>query len=147
MMKKHHMKKSYVPNFKLVFNHFCIHPGSKVVIEGVGKSLGLTNYDIEPSLMALHRFGNTSSSGIWYELAYIEAKNRLKAGDNVWQLGLGSGFKCNSAVWRVLRTIDENELFLGDNPWHDCIHRYPVHEDLSKLPHVVNALSFLQKLT
>ena len=133
--------KAYVPNFKLSFDHFCIHPGSKAVIEGVGKSLALNDYDIEPSLMGLHRFGNTSCSGIWYELAYIEAKKRLKVGDKVWQIGLGSGFKCNSAVWKVLRTLD-GPIFEA-NPWHDCIHRYPVHGDLSNLPHVIRALQLV----
>ena len=138
--------KPYVPNFKRAFNHFCIHPGSKAVIEGVGKSLGLSGYDLEPSLMALHRFGNTSCSGIWYELAYCEAKKRLKEGDKVWQLGLGSGFKCNSAVWRVLRPLNHEPLVEFCNPWADCIGRYPISKDLSSLPHVIQTLAMLQKL-
>jgi 3-ketoacyl-CoA synthase len=131
-----------VPNFKLALDHFCIHPGSKAVILGVGKNLGLTDYDLEPSLMGLHRFGNTSCCGIWYELAYIEAKKRLKPGDKVWQIGLGSGFKCNSAVWKVLRSLDDEPL-LEDNPWDDCIHRYPVRAELSDLPHVIRTLPFV----
>lgn len=133
--------KPYVPNFKLAFDHFCIHPGGKAVIEGVGKSLSLSAYDTEPSMMSLHRFGNTSCSGVWYILAYSEAKRRLQKGDKVWQIGLGSGFKCTTAVWRVLKTIDKPVL--EGNPWQDCIHRYPVLEELFNLPHVRSVTPFL----
>ncbi|GLJ43737.1 hypothetical protein SUGI_0910690 [Cryptomeria japonica] len=111
----------YVPNFKLAFQHFCIHPGGRSVISGIGKSLKLSEYDLEPSRMALFRFGNTSSSGVWYEVAYMEAKRRLKVGERVLQIALGSGFKCNTAVWEVLRQTYPLETTC----WDDCIHRYP----------------------
>ncbi|MCO5594371.1 hypothetical protein L7F22_048401 [Adiantum nelumboides] len=124
----------YVPNFKLAFEHFCIHPGGRAVIEGVGRGLHLQPYDIEPSAMALHRFGNTSCSGVWYVLAYMEAKARLKQGDRVWQIGLGSGFKCNSVVLKVLRDLNSEY----ENPWHSCVHRYPVREELIRFPHIVS---------
>eukprot|EP01018_Ginkgo_biloba_P038615 Gb_08307 [translate_table: standard] len=113
--------KPYVPNFKLAFEHFCIHPGGRAVINGIGKNLKLTDYDTEPALMTLHRFGNTSSSGLWYEVAYMEAKARVKKGDRIWQIALGSGFKCNSAVWKVMRDVDPSET----NVWSDCIDCYP----------------------
>lgn len=48
-----------------------------------------------------------SSSSIWYVLAYIESLRGVKRGDRVWQMGFGSGFKCNSAVWKALRTVKE----------------------------------------
>ena len=75
--------------------------------------------------MTLYRFGNTSSSSLWYELAYSEAKGRIKKGDRVWQIAFGSGFKCNSAVWHALQTI--NPKYEKNNPWIDEIDKFPVY--------------------
>jgi hypothetical protein len=69
------------------------------------KQLSLSKEMMEPSRAGLYRFGNVSSTSIWYVLAYIETFRGVKAGDKVWQLGFGSGFKCNSAVWRANRTL------------------------------------------
>jgi 3-ketoacyl-CoA synthase len=79
---------------------------------------------MEPSRMTLYRFGNTSSSSLWYELSYCEAKGRIKKGDRVWQIAFGSGFKCNSAVWKALRAVDAAES-LG--PWAQDVDVLPVH--------------------
>ena len=40
-------------------------------------------------------------------MANIETRAGLKRGDRVWQIAFGSGFKCNSAVWRTLRATNE----------------------------------------
>ncbi|XP_047971997.1 3-ketoacyl-CoA synthase 5-like [Salvia hispanica] len=122
--------KPYIPDFKEAFEHFCIHAGGRAVIDELQKSLQLTNEQVEASRMALHRFGNTSSSSLWYELSYIESKGRMRKGDRVWQIAFGSGFKCNSAVWRCNRTIK----LPVEGPWADCIDKYPVHiPDVVKL--------------
>jgi len=91
---------SYVPDFKKAFQHFCIHAGGRAIIDGLEENLKLEAHHVEPSRATLYRYGNTSSSSIWYELAFIEWSKRIKKGDNVFQIALGSGFKCNSAVWR-----------------------------------------------
>ncbi|OIV91538.1 hypothetical protein TanjilG_08950 [Lupinus angustifolius] len=112
----------HVPNFKKAFEHFCIHAGGKSVIDAIEENLKLQKEDGEASRMALYRFGNTSSSSLWYELCYLEAKGRVKKGDRVWQIAFGSGFKCNSAVWKCVSYIDPNET----NAWSDRIHLYPI---------------------
>lgn len=117
--------KPYVPNFNQVFDHFCIHAGGRAVIDELQTGLRLSDHQVEASRMALHRFGNTSSSSIWYELSYTEAKGRMKEGDRVWQIAFGSGFKCNSAVWRCNRNIKVKTD--GYGPWRECIAKYPVH--------------------
>ncbi|CAM8882106.1 unnamed protein product [Rhodiola kirilowii] len=115
--------KPYIPDFKQAFDHFCIHAGGRAVIDELQKSLQLSSEHVEASRMTLHRFGNTSSSSLWYEMSYIESKGRMKKGNRVWQIAFGSGFKCNSAVWAANRTVKTPV----DGPWADCIDRYPVH--------------------
>ncbi|KAL8470649.1 hypothetical protein ACS0TY_033273 [Phlomoides rotata] len=115
--------KPYIPDFKQAFEHFCIHAGGRAVIDELQKSLRLTDEQVEASRMTLHRFGNTSSSSLWYELNYIESKGRMKRGDRVWQIAFGSGFKCNSGVWKCNRTVK----IPVEGPWADCIDKYPVH--------------------
>lgn len=125
VIRKRFMKfeEIYVPDFKSVIEHFCLPCSGKGVIREVGKGLKLGEREIECALMTLHRFGNQSSSSLWYELAYLEAKERVKKGDNIWLLGMGSGPKCCSVVLKCIRPI------IGDShmgPWADCVHQYPI---------------------
>ncbi|XP_048550284.1 3-ketoacyl-CoA synthase 4-like [Triticum urartu] len=76
--------RQYIPNFCLAFEHFCIHVGGPAVITSVQHGLDLSDKHVEASRMTLHRFGNQLSASVWYELAYIEAKGRMKKGNRVW---------------------------------------------------------------
>ena len=116
--------KPYIPDFKLAFDHFCIHAGGRAVLDELEKNLKLTDWHMEPSRMTLFRFGNTSSSSLWFELAYTEAKGRIRKGHRLWQIAFGSGFKCNSAVWKALRKVNPAQ---EKNPWMEEIHRFPVN--------------------
>ncbi|CAK8544960.1 unnamed protein product [Lathyrus sativus] len=122
--------KPYIPDFKLAFEHFCIHAGGRAVLDEIQKNLQLSEWHMEPSRMTLHRFGNTSSSSLWYELAYAEAKGRVAKGDRVWQIAFGSGFKCNSAVWKAVRDLPVVGDWRG-NPWDDSVDKYPVSVPVS----------------
>ncbi|KAM1989488.1 hypothetical protein ACFX15_030842 [Malus domestica] len=81
--KKKTNYKPYIPDYKLAFEH---------------KNLELTEDYMEASRKTLERFGDTFSSSVWYELAYLEATSKIKRGGRFWQLTFGSGFKCNSVV-------------------------------------------------
>ncbi|GLJ37321.1 hypothetical protein SUGI_0757170 [Cryptomeria japonica] len=116
------MNKQFIPDFRRPFDHICIHSGGKAVVRAVEKGLNLSSAVTEPSKMVLYRFGNTSSSSTWYQFQYLESKGRMKKGQKIWQICLGSGFKCNSGVWIVNRDITPS----GDNAWSDCIVDYPV---------------------
>eukprot|EP00887_Chlorella_sp_A99_P006245 scaffold3.g6245.t1 len=105
----------YIPDFKLAFEHFCIHTGGRGVIDAIERQLELGPDLVGPSRESLYRYGNLSSPSIWYVLANIETKQGVRKGERVWQIAFGSGFKCNSAVWRALRNInDRHDAWLED---------------------------------
>merc|ERR1712151_1199203 len=100
--------QAYTPDFSKGVDHFCIHAGGRAVIDGVQKNLRLSDQHMEPSRQTLFDFGNTSSSSIWYEAEWIERFGNLSKGQRILQVTFGSGFKCNTAVWRTLR-VDQNK--------------------------------------
>jgi len=94
--------RPYVPDFKRGIDHFCIHAGGRGVIDGIQKNLQLSPTHVEASRYALMKYGNTSSSSIWYECDYIRKEMSLRRGQRLLQVAFGSGFKCNTAVWLCL---------------------------------------------
>ena len=97
--------KPYIPDFKQAFGHFCVHAG--------GRARGDRWAAEEAAVIGWGRRGVQDEAAplwqhfiftIWYEMSYTESKGRMKKGERVWQIALGSGFKCNNAVWKCNRT-------------------------------------------
>jgi 3-ketoacyl-CoA synthase len=88
------------------------------VIEQLAARLRLPPRSADASSMTLRWFGNTSSTSVWYELAFLEATRRVRRRHRVWQLALGSGFKCFSAVWEAAR---DDLACSPSNPWRDFL--------------------------
>ena len=101
MSKKYAEKPSYVPDFKKAFKHYCIHPGGRGVLDAMQDNLALTDDMMKPSRATLNYFGNTSSSGIWYELGWMESYGRVKKGDLVLFEAMGGGFTWGAALARM----------------------------------------------
>ncbi len=95
-------KVTYTPHLKSAVQHLCIHPGGRAVLDTLQQKLRLSDDDMKPSRHVLHKYGNTSSSSIWYELDFLQREHNVKPGHKVLQLAFGSGFKCNSIVWKRL---------------------------------------------
>ncbi|CAN4093750.1 unnamed protein product [Withania somnifera] len=117
----------YNPDFSKSIDHFFPHVGGKPVLDDLQKKMGFSDEQMEAARMTLYRFGNTSTCSIWYEVAYVEAKGRVRKGNILWQIAFGSGFKCSSVIWRATRSADHNNI----NPWCDEIHEFPV--DVSEI--------------
>merc|ERR1712110_701380 len=83
-----------------------IHAGGRAVLDGVQEKLRLSGECMRPSKETLYDWGNTSSSSIWYETEHVERFGNLREGDRILQVAFGSGFKCNTAVWRTL-SVDQ----------------------------------------
>ena len=126
-----------VPNFGAAAEHFCLPTTWAPMIRRLGQGIGLGEKQMEAALMTYHRFGNQSAASLWYQLAYHEAKGLVRKGDKVWQLGVGTGLKVNSAVWERVAADEDDLAGVGRDgksarpaerrgPWMDCIHRYPV---------------------
>ncbi|KAJ0967064.1 hypothetical protein J5N97_023981 [Dioscorea zingiberensis] len=111
-----------VPEFRTAVKHYCMPASGRVVIREIGRGMGLGEKEVEAALVTFRRFGNQSSAAMWYQLAYLEGKQRIRKGEKVWQLGMGSGPKCNSVVWERLKVARGEEAHKG--PWDDCLHRY-----------------------
>lgn len=47
--------KPYIPDFKLAFEHFCIHAGGRAVLDELEKNLDLSEWHMEPSRMTLYK--------------------------------------------------------------------------------------------
>lgn len=60
--------RPYIPDFKLAFEHFCIHTGGRGVIDAIEKQLELRPDNVGPSRETLFRYGNVSSASIWCAL-------------------------------------------------------------------------------
>lgn len=119
--------KPYTPDFRHAIDHFFPHVGGSSVINEVERNLKL---DAEAPRMTLYRFGNLSSSTVWYELAYAEAKRRIKKGDRIWLMAYGSGFKCSSIILRAMRSVDQDKT----NPWLGEIDDFPIQLNLERVP-------------
>ncbi|XP_039796031.1 3-ketoacyl-CoA synthase 4-like [Panicum virgatum] len=113
------------PNFLTAASHFCLPSSGMPMIRRLAEGLGLGELEAEAALMTFQRFGNQSAASLWYQLAYHEAKGRVRRGDRVWQLGMGSGPKANSVVWERVGG-DTDPAAAGDGPWANCIHRFPI---------------------
>lgn len=106
-LTKREVPEAYKPDWSKGIDHFCIHAGGRAVIDGVQEGLALKDEHMTASRQTLHDWGNTSSSSIWYEAEYIERFENLRKGQRLMQVAFGSGFKCNSAVWKTLRVDAE----------------------------------------
>lgn len=95
-------KITYTPHIKRAVDHLCLHAGGRGVLDVLQQSLQLTDEDMKPSRDVLNEHGNTSSSSIWYELEHLERNQKVGRGQKVLQLSFGSGFKCNSVIWKRL---------------------------------------------
>ncbi|XP_071690560.1 3-ketoacyl-CoA synthase 2-like [Rutidosis leptorrhynchoides] len=130
--------RPYVPNYSTAVDHFLPHVGGRPVLDELQKTLGFSDENMEASRMTFYRYGNTSSSSIWYELAYVEAKRRVRKGNRVWQIAFGSGFKCQSVIWHAMETVDRDDK----NPWTDEIAAFPVDlTDLQPFPEFFESLN------
>ncbi len=94
--------KSFIPDFRSGIAHFCIHAGGSKLLRVIGDKLKLDETLLAPSKRTLEKYGNVSSSSVWYEMNEIRHQDNWRSGEKILQIAFGAGFKCNSAVWAII---------------------------------------------
>ena len=54
-------------------------PGGRAVLDTMEKQLKLSEHYMEPSRAGLYRFGNVSSTSVWYVLAWDELRSDVRS--------------------------------------------------------------------
>ncbi|CAL5982095.1 3-ketoacyl-CoA_synthase [Hexamita inflata] len=103
--------KYEIPKINKAVDNFCFHTGGRGVLDAMQAQFNLSDEQIAPSRASLYKYGNVSSPSIWYELAYHEQTNSIQKNNMIWQVAFGSGFKCNSLVWKALKTIKDDKTY------------------------------------
>jgi hypothetical protein len=112
--------KPYLPDFTLAFEHVCIHTGGRGVIDEMEKQLKLTPKLMQPSRDALYRFGNVSSSSIWFE----SPTTSFPSFPNV-----ASFLSCATGLCAMISTISALCLLLL-SVWEILLFLYPMTQTL-----------------
>ncbi len=69
----------YKPSFNTAFDHFCIHTGGRGMLDSMEKQLSLSPAHLQPSRETLKRYGNTSSSSIWYLIVTLSFSQSVES--------------------------------------------------------------------
>jgi predicted naringenin-chalcone synthase len=77
--------------------HWCIHPGGKRILEGIGKGLALTQEDLATSYKILRNYGNMSSATVLFVLKDLW-DNSTKEGEHIFAAAFGPGLTMESLI-------------------------------------------------
>jgi alkylresorcinol/alkylpyrone synthase len=81
-------------------SHWAIHAGGTAVLTEVGRKLGLSEHDLEPSLHVFSQFGNMSSPTVLFALRRILDTREPEPGSYAVLLAFGAGFSGFAALLR-----------------------------------------------
>ncbi len=81
-------------------NHWIIHTGGAAVIDGVKKSLSLSEYDVRHTRSVLRDYGNVSSGSVLLSLERLLAETICTSGDLGIMLAMGPGASFDAALLR-----------------------------------------------
>ncbi|KAK3005357.1 hypothetical protein RJ639_015874 [Escallonia herrerae] len=95
-----------IPDFKRAFEHFCIHARGRTVILAFEKSLKLTKEASRPLQLLFIGSATLPFLRSGMKLCYMEAKGRMRRGDQVWQVAFWSGFKCGGIVRKCVCEVE-----------------------------------------
>jgi 3-ketoacyl-CoA synthase len=115
-----------VPAFHRELDHFCIHAGGKAVVAGISNTLSLSEAQAAASVRTLYKYGNTSSSSVWYSLYECERGQHVpgdpRSGCDSWEEedahAAAAGYKRGSRYSEmdavdVAGAIGKRDIYLG----------------------------------
>jgi len=77
-----------------------VHPGGPKVLEGVARSLELSDAALRASWQVWERYGNLSSATVFFILQELQACSPPAAGDHGLMLAVGPGLTCEMVLLR-----------------------------------------------
>lgn len=95
-----------IPKWQDNVDYVVLHAAGNKILRGIQENLGLSDRQVGHNFHAFAKYGNTSSTSIYYSLRELDSTQHLVKGDRILFLAFGSGFMTKGMFATVARGLD-----------------------------------------